>query len=110
MRNSLIALVGMLALCLAAQSQAGSLSGRVIDPDGKAVERIESDVTALDASGRKFTGKLSRDGSYRIDALPGGTYSLDLDLPTRLFERFARAGVEVGATDKVILDLRLEWG
>ncbi len=110
MRQSLNALVGMLVLCFAAQAEAGSLSGRVVDPDGKTVQRLESDVTAVDAAGHKFTGKLTGDGSYRIDSLPAGSYTLDLDLPTRLFERFARAGVEVGATDKVVLDLRLDWG
>jgi hypothetical protein len=110
MRKSVAILVSLLGACLVAQALAGSLSGRVVDPDGKAVQRLASDITVLDAAGRRFVGRLSGDGSYRVDSLPAGTYSLDLDLPTRLFERFARAGVVVGATDKVVLDLRLDWG
>ena len=89
---------------------AGTLAGRLIDPDGNTVQRLESEITATAADGRKFTGKVGRDGNYRIEALPAGSYSLDLDLPTRLYEHYARAGVEVATTGTIALDLRLDWG
>ena len=65
-----VAVVGGLA---AGQLAAGELVGHLVDPDGKAVERLESAITVTDAAGRSFSGKVSRDGSYRISALPAGT-------------------------------------
>ena len=108
MRSNCLAVL-LWSLC-AATATAGTLGGRVIDPDGKPVQRLESDIVAVNAAGQRFIGKVDRDGGYRIEALPQGVYTLDLDLPTRLFERYARAGVEVPATGSTQLDLRLEWG
>ncbi len=90
--------------------QAGTLTGKLLDPDGKLAERLESEITLTDASGKAFVGQVRRDGSYQVNDLPAGVYSIDLNLPTRLFERYGRAGVEVPVTGTQTLDLRLEWG
>jgi len=100
----------LVAAAAAVTADAATLTGRLVDPDGSQVLRLESDITAVDANGRKFTGKVTRDGTYRIEALPEGTYTLDLELPTRIFEHYARAGVAVGSTAAIVLDLTLEWG
>jgi len=110
-RRSVLAIaVGVLFGLTAGQLAAGELAGRLVDPDGKAVERLESPITVTDAAGRSFSGKVSRDGTYRISALPAGTYVLDLDLPTRLYERHGRAGIVVDQKAATVLDLRLDWG
>jgi hypothetical protein len=110
MRSNL-RLLALLALSACpALGVAGTLTGRVVDPDGKAVQRLDSEITVIDANGKTFAGRMDRDGNYRIAGLPAGPYSLDLDLPTRLYDRYARSGVEIAATGTVNLDLHLEWG
>jgi hypothetical protein len=94
-----------------AQVGTGTLSGRVIDPDGNAVVRLEAVVTLTDpASGKSFIGHLTPDGLYRVAGLPASSYDLDLTVPSRIYERYGRKSVVIGATAAVVLDLRLDWG
>ena len=110
-RRSSTAVLSALATLVASMPiVAGALVGRVVDPDGRAIARLEADVTAVNAEGRTFTGKVSPDGRYAVSGLPAGIYSIDLNLPTRIFERYGRAGVTVAATGATELELQLEWG
>ena len=90
---------------------AGTLSGRVLDPDGAPVVRLETDVLLTNAaSGKKMTGRLLKDGSYAVRNVPPGTYTVELVAPSRLYERFQRANVEIPAGKPLELDLRISWG
>jgi hypothetical protein len=101
----------MFAIPAVAQVGAGTLSGKVIDPDGVAVARLEADVILTDpVSGKTFVGHLSREGLYRVEGLPAATYDLDLTVPSRIYERYSRKAVAVRANESVLLDLRLDWG
>ncbi|MFM1885580.1 MAG: hypothetical protein RL026_737 [Pseudomonadota bacterium] len=106
---------GIAALCaslaVAAQGAGGSLSGRISDPDGKPVVRLEADITLTNpATGAKFAGRMDREGRYRIADVPAGSYDLDLAIPSRLYERYQRANVAVASGQAATLDLQVDWG
>jgi hypothetical protein len=107
-------LVGLLLLAMpgfAAQSAQGGLAGRVIDPDGNGVLRLEAEVTLTDTtSGEKFVGRMTRDGNYQVSGLPPGSYDIDLNVPSRIYERYSRRVTVVEAGARTPLDLRLQWG
>jgi hypothetical protein len=105
-----LALLAAWTLMAGLPVNAGMLSGRLVDPDGRAVERLEADVTVTDAAGRAFIGKVTPDGRYVVNGLPAGTYAIDLNLPTRIFERYGRAGVKIEGAGSTALDLQLTWG
>ena len=109
-RLVLALLLGMVSTLAAAKGGVGSLRGQVVDPDGRPVQRLEAAINLKDAAGMSFTGTVSRDGSYRVADLPAGSYSIELDMPTRLYEHYSRAGVVVAEGAPTVLELRLEWG
>ena len=109
-RLSLLVILALLSPAGSARDAEGALVGRVVDPDGRPVMRLEADIKVTNASGMTYTGAVSRDGSYRVGSLPPGTYSIDLDMPTRLFEHYSRAGVIVKAGEPAMLELQLTWG
>jgi Carboxypeptidase regulatory-like domain len=109
-RLSAAMFLGVLSTLASAQDSGGALSGRVVDPDGRPVTRPEAQITVKDAAGRQFTGRVARDGTYQVRKLPAGTYSIDLDMPTRLYEHYSRAAVAVAGNAATTLELRLSWG
>ena len=106
-----------LLLCAASWTAAiageplGALTGRVTDPDGGLVVRLETDVTLTNAAtGAAVKGRLGKDGTYTVPAVPPGTYSLDLSVPSRIYERYQRANVVIGPGKPTTLDIRIVWG
>jgi Carboxypeptidase regulatory-like domain len=96
---------------IAATQPTGSLGGKVYDPDGTLVIRLEAPITLTDTTtGTKLQGQLRMDGSYAIDKVPAGTYTLQLMAPSRLYDPLQRANVVVAAGKPTALDLRLPWG
>jgi hypothetical protein len=96
---------------LAWTMQTGSLSGKVIDPDGKVVVGLETDVILIpSAAGAPTTGRLQPDGGYSVQSIVPGTYTLDLVLPSRLHDRYSRENVQVAAGQSLALDLHVSWG
>ena len=112
--RSLLAL--LLLLCsapwaLGAGTANGALTGRVLDPDGGLVARLETDVVLTDTvSGKKVLGRLSKDGSYTVQRVPAGTYDIDVTVPSRIYEHFHRTNVVIAAGPPQTLDLHIAWG
>lgn len=109
-------LAAILSLCLiptlaAAMAPTGSMSGRVVDPDGKLVVQLASPVTLRNsATGAAVTGQLGHDGLYSVRDVPPGTYAIDLQVPARLYSRYQQTGVTIEAGKALQKDLVLPWG
>ena len=57
----------------------GSVAGKVTDPAGKAVPGAT--VTARDANGKESTAQVAKDGTFRLNDLPPGDYTVTVDVP-----------------------------
>jgi iron complex outermembrane recepter protein len=79
-RLALATAAQVLLACAVALGQSSSISGRVVDPQGASVANAE--VTVLvDGSQRSRTTRSAADGSFAIDNLPGGSYTLLVRAP-----------------------------
>ncbi len=57
----------------------GSVAGKVTDPAGKAVPGAT--VTARDANGTESTAQVAKDGTFRLNDLPPGDYTVTVGVP-----------------------------
>ena len=57
----------------------GSVAGKVTDPAGKVVPGAT--VTARDANGKEFTVQVAKDGTFRLNNLPPGNYTVTVGVP-----------------------------
>ena len=57
----------------------GSVAGKVTDPAGKAVPGAT--VTARDANGKESTAQVAKDGTFRLNDLPPGDYTVTVGVP-----------------------------
>ena len=57
----------------------GSVAGKVTDPTGKAVPGAT--VTARDANGKESTAQVAKDGTFRLNDLPPGDYTVTVGVP-----------------------------
>jgi outer membrane receptor for ferrienterochelin and colicin len=71
---------------LTAQLQQGTITGKVIGPDGQAIAR--ADVTLVDQLGNTVTTVTAVDGDFRITNIALGSYSLRADAPP--FQAFVK--------------------
>jgi tetratricopeptide (TPR) repeat protein len=84
-RQSIIAALGALALCLGALplwAQMGNMavvSGRVIGPDGKPLAGAEVTVVSSD-TGRKSSSKTDKKGEYQMSGVASGVYTITVTL------------------------------
>ena len=106
----------LLALCLAptlatAMQPAASMAGHVRDPDGGLVLQLAAPITLRnEATGATVTGQLGNDGKYSVGGIEPGTYSIDLLVPARLYNRYQRTGVVIEAGKVLQQDLTVPWG
>jgi len=108
-RSRSLPLVGFLLLLLPnllfAQTNAGSLSGRVSDGSGAALPGVT--VTATnEATGFNRTVISETDGSYRFASLPIGTYDVTADLAG--FGSLTTKNVEVNVSTDRTLNITLK--
>ena len=104
MRSRFLLLVGLLIILLPqllfAQTNAGSLSGRVSDASGGALPGVTVAATN-NATGFNRTVVTESDGSYRFQSLPVGVYDVNADLAG--FGSVTTRNVEVNvATDRAL--------
>lgn len=57
----------------------GSVASKVTDPAGKVVPGAT--VTARDANGKEFTVQVAKDGTFRLNNLPPGNYTVTVGVP-----------------------------
>jgi Carboxypeptidase regulatory-like domain/TonB dependent receptor-like, beta-barrel len=108
-RSRFLLLVGFLILLLPqllfAQTNAGSLSGRVNDASGGALPGVT--VTATNsATGFNRSVVTEADGSYRFQSLPVGTYDVNADLAG--FASVTTRNVEINVSADRALNVSLK--
>jgi hypothetical protein len=95
----------LLSLACAAWSQTntGSVHGTVTDPSGAAV--TNATVIAVTPDGQAKTATTNRTGSYEINGLAPGTYTVTVNAPG--FAAFAQDGIDVAPGQSQLLNVPL---
>lgn len=90
-----------------AQSGAGTIAGKVLDPAGDPAMLASIQVKNIQ-SGATFKSAIGKDGRYSIAGLPAGTYDVTVSMPA--VQGFSKKGVAVAAARTTSLDVRLKEG
>jgi hypothetical protein len=109
MTNRSLAAVFCLFLPLAAFGQEfrGTISGAVTDPTGAAVAGAKVVATEV-RTGTKVQTVSESTGQYTLPFLAPGEY--DLSTTFSGFKEFIRRGIQIGAGDHPVIDVRLSVG
>src|ERR1017187_812406 len=105
----------LLRLCLAliavssifGQEIRATVSGDVMDPTGAVVTGAKVVARSVERN-VLYDGVTNSAGRYVIQFLPAGKYTLTVDAPG--FKKFIREGIELLASDKAAIDIKLELG
>ena len=101
-------LIALLAVCpLVAQSDRGTITGRVLDPTAAVVPNAR--VEAVNQGTRvKYSAATNETGVYSIQQLPVGRYDVTVEAPG--FNRYLHRDVEINVAQTVTLNLTLTVG
>jgi|CXWL01.1.fsa_nt_gi hypothetical protein len=100
-----LALVGLVATPVSAQSTTGAIVGVVTDPDGAALPGVQVNA-ANPATGFSRTVTTGADGSFRLAALPAGTYNVTAQISG--FSTFTQESVVVNVASERSLEIGLK--
>ncbi|HEY6969384.1 MAG TPA: carboxypeptidase regulatory-like domain-containing protein [Candidatus Angelobacter sp.] len=95
------------AISLSAQTSLGSITGDIMDPQQAVITDATVTVTS-NLTGEKHTTTSNAQGAYRFEALPPGTYNLQVEAPG-----FATAKLEnitVAGSQSTTLNVNLKIG
>jgi len=103
-----VAFASLMATRTGAQMSNGSMSGTLIDPQGAIV--TDATITATNVeTGKVYTTVSDKDGIFRLNLLPNGTYGLEISKPG--FRKLVLDKVPVNvAADQGLGQLKLEVG
>lgn len=108
LRGALIPL--LFALAAFGDDPAG-ISGKLVDPNGKAVTGTGAAVYATStAGGAPIRAEVLPDGGFQFTDLEAGTYDIAVPLPCCMYSSFQRNGVVVRTGQSLRLDLPIAWG
>ncbi|HEX8291282.1 MAG TPA: carboxypeptidase regulatory-like domain-containing protein, partial [Pyrinomonadaceae bacterium] len=99
--------LGLLTGVRAQTSTVGSISGTVRDAQGAAVPKAEVTIQE-ESTGQTRTVRTDDDGSYSVQSLPVGRYSVSAG--PQGFKKTVATGVEVHVADRLVVDLNLQVG
>src|ERR1035437_6988185 len=114
-RNSTVAALAAMTILavmivaqpLFAQVSTGSISGNVLDPQGHPIAGAALRVTNM-GTGEVQTRQSSGAGSYRVDALNPGKYSVTVEATG--FKSYKADNVDVSISSTTALDIQLQVG
>ena len=89
---TIAALVVVSATGAHAQSDRGTITGTVVDPDGAVVPGATV-VAENPANGAKYETVTTQTGNYTLSQVPVGTYNLNIEVQG--FGRFRQEGIRV---------------
>ena len=97
----------LLATGALAQSDRGTITGAVNDPNGAVVARAEVIVRNV-ATGTEYKTVTTETGNYTISSLPAGSYELRVEAPG--FKKFVLQKVQVQLLQTARVNAALEIG
>jgi len=97
----------LLAVCVFAQSDRGTITGAISDPAGAVVANAPVQAKNL-GTGAVYDGATSDTGNYTLLQLPPGAYQLTVTVPG--FKKYARSGLTVEVAQTLRVDISLEVG
>jgi hypothetical protein len=100
-------LLAAAAALMLAQSDTGSLAGRVTDPSGGAVSGAKVTLTN-DATGVVLASTTNPQGLYEYPSVPVGAYTIQVE--QKGFKRTRQGSLTVAIARRLTLDLALEVG
>ncbi len=90
-----------------AQSDRGSITGTVVDPDGGVVPGATV-VAENPENGARYETVTTQTGNYTLSQVPVGSYNLNIELPG--FGRFRQEGIRIFVGQTARIDARLQLG
>ena len=90
-----------------AQSDRGTITGTVVDPDGAVVPGATV-VAENPANGAKYETVTTQTGNYTLSQVPVGTYNLNIEVPG--FGRFRQEGIRIFVGQTAQIDAKLKLG
>ncbi|MBV9503429.1 MAG: TonB-dependent receptor [Acidobacteriia bacterium] len=96
-----------LSAALWAQSNGGTLSGRITSADGAAIPNASVTVTNVNTNASQKVLSAG-DGTFSLSSLQPGTYRVEVE--TAGFKRISQQNVELSATGPTTVNLTLEAG
>lgn len=97
----------LLTCALYAQEFRGTLSGRVVDPQGAAIVGVRLLATQAE-TGAKSETVSGAEGLYTIPFLAPGTYTIEVENPG--FKRYVRKDITITTNARATLDIELQVG
>ena len=104
---TVIALVVGLTTSAFAQSDRGTITGTVVDPDGSVVPGA-SVVAENPENGARYETVTTQTGNYTLVQVPVGTYHLNVELAG--FGRFRQEGIRIFVGQTARIDAKLQVG
>ena len=104
---TVIALVVGLTTGAFAQSDRGTITGTVVDPDGGVVPGA-SVVAENPENGARYETVTTQTGNYTLVQVPVGTYHLNIELAG--FGRFRQEGIRIFVGQTARIDAKLQVG
>jgi hypothetical protein len=102
-----VALAALLAAPILPQQFRGTVSGRVLDPQGAAVPGANIAATQLETGAKSQTAS-GPAGQFNLPFLAPGTYTITIEAAG--FKRYIRDNLVVSANEPIALDVALELG
>ncbi len=103
LKSFLFLFVILVPMVLVGQQMPATVHGLVADPDSAVIPGAT--VTLTPASGKALTTLSQSDGSYTVNNVPAGTYSLTVTMPG--FATYVKQGVRVTAGQSLTLDAKM---
>jgi hypothetical protein len=106
-RVSLLCVLLVLPGPFLAQSPTGTVSGQVLDPDGRAIAGAEI-LVVNDLTGVQYAGKSNEDGIYVVADLPPGPYRIQVSKIG--FKAIIKPGIILNVQDALSVNFKLPIG
>src|SRR4051812_15903642 len=97
----------LFATLASAQVGSSTISGRITDPTGAVVPRVNVSIVQTETN-YQFTAVTNEDGLFRVPSLSPGTYRVTFEGAG--FKKTVREGVDLRAGDVLAVDTMLQVG